>query len=107
MEEKPKYNVQRHRAATIRSSIRAAAALYLAYLGYGLIRDRGGDSSIPVWGSVAAGAAFFVIAAAIGLYAWRQYKVDLKDAEVQPEERVQEQLPDNEGPEQDDEEQEP
>ena len=56
---------------------------------------------------MAAGAAFFVIAAAIGLYAWRQYKVDLKDAEVQPEELVQEQLPDNEGPEQDDEEQEP
>ena len=86
MDEKPKYNVQRHRQATIRSSIRAAAALYLAYIGYSLIRNRNGDTSMPVWGSVAAGAAFLVIAAGIGLYAWRQYKLDLKAAETTPEE---------------------
>lgn len=86
MDEKPKYNVQRHRQAMIRSSIRAAAALYLAYIGYGLIRDRNGDTALPAWGSIAAGAAFLAIAAAIGIYAWRQYKVDMKGAEATPEE---------------------
>lgn len=84
MDEKPKYNVQRHRRATIRSSVRAAAALYLVYIGYSLIRDRA-ESSMPVWASVAVGAAFIAAAAAIGLYAWRQYKADLKDAQVRPE----------------------
>ncbi len=96
MDEKPKYNVQRHRTAMIRSSIRAAAALYLLYIGYSLIRDRS-DSSMPVWGSIAAGAAFVLIAAAIGLYAWKQYKVDLKDAEVRPEDLQEQSEQDEEG----------
>lgn len=80
----------------IRSSIRAAAALYLLYIGYSLIRDRS-DSSMPVWGSIAAGAAFVLIAAAIGLYAWKQYKVDLKDAEVRPEDLQEQSEQDEEG----------
>lgn len=95
MDEKPKYNVQRHRTAMIRSSIRGTAALYLLYIGYSLIRDRA-DSSMPVWGSIAAGAAFVLIAAAIGIYAWRQYKVDLKDAQVRPED-LQEQGEEDDG----------
>lgn len=95
MEEKPKYNVQRHRTATVRASVRTAAALYIAYLGWSIIRDRNDGGSMPVWLSVAFGVLFLLIAAAIGLYAYKQRKIDLRDAEVRPEDLLDQEAEEN------------
>lgn len=86
MEEKPKYNVQRHRKATVNMSLRTVMSLYLAYMGWQVAKTSGGDSPIKPWLGWLIFALFGGIAIAFGVYTYKNYKADLKDAEVRPEE---------------------
>ncbi len=81
--EAPKYDYARKRQAVFKAVIRAAMTLYLTYLAFQLFRDLfSGTPSMPVPFILLAGTAFLVIAIAIGIYAFRHYRTDLKDAEL-------------------------
>lgn len=96
MNEKPKYTVEGHRKATLRASLRGLISVYLVYLGWSVARDSGGDSPIKPWMGWGIFVIFAAIAAAFGLYAYKQYKLDLKDAEAPAEETPPEEIDDGE-----------
>ena len=88
MDDRPKYNVQRHNKATMGVSLRAVVALYLAYLGWKVIRSRGEGTSLAPWMSIAIGLLFIAVAVAFGAYTYRCYQRDLKAAEVHDDEQA-------------------
>lgn len=84
--EKPRYSFQRKNEATFRGVLRGAMSFYLAYLGCQVIKDYlNGEQSASTWGAP-AGAAFILIAACFGIYAWKHYRTDMKNAELTPRE---------------------
>lgn len=97
MNERPKYTVQGQRKASGGLALRGLIAIYLLYLGWGVIRTAGREgNALRPWMSWAFGLLFFAVAVGFGLYAYRCYKADLKAAEVhedapaeQPEETEQ------------------
>ena len=82
--EKPVSDFQRQRQASTRAGIRGAAALYILYLGWSILRDTvKGASTLPVWLGWLAGLGFMAAALAFGVYTYRRYLVDR--APVEPE----------------------
>ena len=75
-EPKLEYNVQERARAGTKATFRAVVAIYIAYLGYKLIRE-------PAAGwSVAVGVAFIAAALAFGYYIWRQWHIDVEKARL-------------------------
>lgn len=75
-EPKLEYDVQERAKAGTKATFRAVVALYIAYLGYKLIRE-------PQAGwSVAVGVAFIAAALAFGYYIWRQWHIDVEKARL-------------------------
>ena len=70
--------------AVNRAVLRGAIAGYLVYLGGSLIYDliQGTSSLSPVLGWI-VGPLFMIGGAAFGLYTWRRWKVDEKEAQAQ------------------------
>ena len=74
---------KRTRAMNI-ATLRAVVAAYLVYLGGSLIYDliQGTSSLSPALGWI-VGPLFMIGGAAFGLFAWRRWKVDEKEAQAQ------------------------
>ncbi len=88
MEKKnqPRYNEQMRSKATISAVLRAIVAFYLAYLGWTIAQNSGGeDTSMEPWMGWAICAVFFIVGIAFGVYTLKRYQADLKDAELPPE----------------------
>ena len=84
--EKPRYHFQRKNEATFRGVLRGAMSFYLAYLGWQMIKDYlNGEQGTSSWGAP-AGAAFILIAVIFGIYAWKHYCADMKNAKLTPKE---------------------
>ena len=91
-EPKLEYNVQERARAGTKATFRAVVALYIAYLGYKLIRE-------PAAGwSVAAGVVFILAALAFGYYIWKQWHIDVEKARL-PETDADSEQTDEEAPE--------
>ena len=88
MEKKPvKYHYLRKNRANTRAVLRALVALYLAWLGWKVASGAlGGDSTVPPGAALLIGGGFILAALVFGLYIWKQYRADLKAAELTPEE---------------------
>lgn len=84
--EKPRYSFQRKNQATFRGVTRGVMSLYLAYLGFQMIKScLNGEESASTW-ATPVGAVFIVIAVFVGIYAWKHYRTDMKNAELTPTE---------------------
>jgi protein-S-isoprenylcysteine O-methyltransferase Ste14 len=75
-------NSERKNRASLHATLRGVVALYLLYLGWSVARGAGGaDTTMPLWAGRLFGAVFAAAAAALGIYAWRRYRRDLRDTE--------------------------
>ena len=88
--DRPVYNVQKRAKAGTTATFRAAASIYIAYLGYTILRNYlRGESAVPPWASWLAGIGFIAAALAFGFYTLKRYRADLAAAAVpasEPEE---------------------
>ena len=73
------YDIQQRAQAGVKATFRGAVAVYIAYLGYRLIRD-----AESVW-HIVAGAVFIAAALAFGVYAFRRWRIDVEAARLPDE----------------------
>lgn len=85
---KKKYHYLKKNQANLRATFRGAVSVYLVYLAVRTVRGVYQDpyTTMPVWAAWLAGAAFAAVAAVFGLYTWKRYQADLKDAELPEDE---------------------
>ena len=82
----PRYNEQKRSKASISAVLRAIVAFYLAYLGWTIAQNSGGeDTTMLPWMGWTICAVFFVVAIGFGVYTMKRYQTELKDAELPPE----------------------
>ena len=84
--EKKQYNVVRKNQADLHALLRAVVCGYLLYLAGKLAFASGEDASFPPAARIAVGILFAAGAAAFGVYTWKRFQADRKDAELTPEE---------------------
>ena len=84
--EKKQYKVKRKNQAETRALLRGLVAAYLLYLGWKLASMGGEDPSFPPLVGIIAGVLFAAGAVVFGIYTWKRYLSDRKDAELTPEE---------------------
>ena len=66
------------------AALRIAAAAYIFYLGWTVLRDTlNGSSTIPVWVGWLAGLVFMGASLAYGVYSFRRYRQEQKAAQAQ------------------------
>lgn len=70
------YDIQKRAQAGMKATFRGVVAVYIAYLGYKLIRDAAG-----FW-TVAAGVFFIAAAIGFGVYTWKRWHIDLEAAHL-------------------------
>ena len=82
----PRYNEQKRSKASITAVLRAIVAFYLAYLGWTIAQNSGGeDTTMLPWMGWSICGVFFVVAICFGVYTMKRYQADLKDAELPPQ----------------------
>lgn len=84
--EKKQYNIKRKNQAETRALLRGLVAAYLLYLAWNLVSIDGEDPSFPPAAGIIAGVLFAAGAVAFGIYTWKRYQADRRDAELTPEE---------------------
>ena len=92
MEKKnqPRYDEQKRSKATITAVLRALVAFYLAYLGWTIARNSGGEETTMLpWMGWAICAVFMAVGIGFGVYTMKHYQTDLKAAELPSEEQLQ------------------
>ncbi len=85
------YDMQKRARAVTTATLRAAVALYIAYLGYSIIKGvREGSTTMAPW--IGWGAGCFFIAAALGFcfYVWKRYRRDVEAARLPVSEEIAE-----------------
>ncbi len=83
--EKLEYDVQKRAKAGTAALLRAVVALYIAWLGYKVIRGVGEDgSTVPPAAGWIIGIVFIAAALAFGFYIWKRWRADLEDARISP-----------------------
>ena len=94
--DQPRYNEQMRSKASIAAVLRSIVAFYLAYLGWNVAQNSGGEdtSMTPLMGWVICGV-FLVVAIGFGVYTLKRYQAELKAAELPPEGTVQPSEDDN------------
>lgn len=90
-EAKLEYDIQKRARAGTRATLRAAVALYIAYLGRNIIQGvRDGSSSMAPWIGWTAGIVFLAAAVGTGVYAYRRWRLDLEAARLPESESEEE-----------------
>ena len=85
--KQPRYNEQKRSRASITAVLRAIVAFYLAYLGWTIAQNSGGDNTtMQPWMGWSICAVFTVVAIGFGVYTMKRYQADLKAAELPQEE---------------------
>lgn len=91
---KLEYDVQKRARAGTAATFRAAVALYIAWLGYRLIRSTlDGTSTLPAWAGWTAGIFFIAAALGFGWYIWKRWHIDVEAARIPAQENEEEQAP--------------
>ena len=87
---KPQDFVQMRSRAGVRASFRALVSGYLVYLGWQTAKgaSSGESTSVQPWMGWTVFGVFTAVAVVFALYAWKQYKADLKAAEPSAEEKA-------------------
>lgn len=80
--KKKQYDLFRKNQANLHGLLRAAVSLYLLFLAYQLAFSAGDDPSFPPAARIAVGILFTVCAAAFGIYTYRRYQAECKEAEL-------------------------
>ena len=81
--EQPRYNEQMRSKASISAVLRSIVAFYLAYLGWTIAQNSGGeDTTMQPWMGWAICAVFMAVAIGFGVYTLKRYQADLKAAEL-------------------------
>ena len=83
---KKHYHMVRKNKADIQALLRVLVSAYLAYMGWNLIHSGGSDPTFPPVAGWIAGGFFIAAALFFGLYAGKQYKTALREAELTPQE---------------------
>ncbi len=81
---KKRYHVVRKQQADLRALFRGLVSAYLLYLAFRLATDSG--SELPPLVRVLICILFLAGGALFGLFAWKQYRTALKEAELTPAE---------------------
>lgn len=82
-EAKFEYDIQKRARAGTSATLRAVVALYIAYLGWSVIKGvREGGTSMAPWIGWTAGVVFLAAAAAFGCYAFWRWRRDLEAARL-------------------------
>lgn len=82
--KKKEYDIFRKNQANLRMLLRGLVSLYLCFLAYRLVLSGGDD--LPLAVRITAGILFAVCAAAFGVYAFRRYRTECREAELTEEE---------------------
>ena len=89
------YDIQKRAKAGTSATFRAAAALYLVYLAYKLIRSSlDGSSPVPPVIGWLAGLIFIAVAVVFSVYTWKRYRADLEAARLPTGEDREDELED-------------
>lgn len=83
--EKKHYHVVRKNKADTKLAFRGIVCAYLLYLAWQLVTS-GGTEAFPPAAGWLTGGLFAAAAAGFGIYAWKEYKAALLNAELTPEE---------------------
>ena len=85
---KKKYHYLKKNQANLRAAFRGAVSVYLVCLAVRTVRGVYQDpyTTMPVWAAWLVGALFAAVAVGFGLYTWKRYQSDLRDAELPEEE---------------------
>ena len=82
-EVKFEYDIQKRARAGTRATLRAVVALYIAYLGWSVIRGvREGTSTMAPWIGWTAGLVFIAAALGFGIYVLKRYRRELEEARL-------------------------
>ena len=85
MEKKP-YDMGRKNQADFRALLRGLVSAYLLYLAWKLAFTSGEDPTFPPAAGIVVGVVLAAGAVAFGVYTWKQYRTDCKNAELTDEE---------------------
>ena len=86
MADRKNYDLKKHSQAVTRAPLRGCVCVYLAFLAWQLIQGAGQpDTTMPPWANYLFAGVLLLGAAGFGVYIWRRYQADRKDAEL-PEE---------------------
>ena len=83
--EKKQYNMTRKNQADFRALLRGLVSAYLLYLGWKLAFENN-DPTFPPVAGIVAGVVLVAGAVAFGVYTWKRYRIDRRDAELTDEE---------------------
>ena len=84
--EKKQYNVTRKNQAEFRALLRGLVAVYLLYLAWKLAFVGGEDPTFPPAAGIASGIVLAAGAVIFGVFTWKRFLADRRDAELTPEE---------------------
>ena len=85
---RPQYDEQMRSKASISAVLRSIVSFYLAYLGWTIAQNSGGESTtMQTWQGWGICAIFMAVAIGFGVYTMKRYQDDLKAAELPPEEK--------------------
>ena len=88
--DQPRYNEQMRSKASIAAVLHSIVAFYLAYLGWTVAQNSGGeDTTMAPWTGWVICAVFILVAIGFGVYTLKRYQAELKAAELPPEETIQ------------------
>lgn len=94
--------MERKNRATTKVMLRALVCGYLLYLAYQLAFKGGEDPTFPQAARIIAALFFAAAAIAVGIYSWKRYRADCKEAEeiaAKPAEDAESPEPDGSGEE--------
>ena len=82
------YHMVRKNQANLRALFRGVVTAALFYIAYRLPAMSAEDPTFPDALGWAAAGVFAIVAAGFGIYAWKSYRADCKNAELTPEEEA-------------------